>query len=392
MWETPRLLHVAAALAALASLGRTEGVAQERELPRFDRVVLLETTAETSANVDIGDLDGDGLLDVVLAKGRHWPLVDRVLFGDGAGAFPRAHDLGTASDRTYSGRLADLDGDGDLDVVLSNDHPDPKLVYLNDGKGRFEVGSEWGDPKWPTRNASVVDLDGDARPDIVAANRGIGANHVCRNDGKGRFPGPCAAFSAESATTIAAADFDADGDVDLAVPHRDGGQSFVYLNDGRAGFSAARRIAFGPPDATIRVSEAADLDRDGRLDIVASDEQRGVFVYHATAGGFAAAVPIVDRRDGEHAAVPYALALADLDRDGSPDVVVGNIEAPAVVYYNDGTGRSFRAVAFGDAQGDVYGFAIADLDRDGRPDIAVARSGAPNVVYFADRPARAPTP
>ncbi|HVS15844.1 MAG TPA: FG-GAP-like repeat-containing protein [Thermoanaerobaculia bacterium] len=121
--------------AALLVASGTGAVARESERPRFDRVVLLEETAETSANVAIGDIDGDGFLDVVLAKGRHWPLVDRVLFGDGKGGFPRARDLGR-SDRTYSGRLADLDGDGDLDIVLSNDHHDPKLVYRNDGKGR----------------------------------------------------------------------------------------------------------------------------------------------------------------------------------------------------------------------------------------------------------------
>ena len=52
-------------------------------LPSFTRVLLLEQSAETSANVSIGDLNGDGFPDLVLAKGRHWPLVDRVLLGDG---------------------------------------------------------------------------------------------------------------------------------------------------------------------------------------------------------------------------------------------------------------------------------------------------------------------
>ena len=51
--------------------------------PQFERKLILETTAATSANVAIGDVNGDGNLDLVLAKGRHWPLVDRVLLGDG---------------------------------------------------------------------------------------------------------------------------------------------------------------------------------------------------------------------------------------------------------------------------------------------------------------------
>ena len=80
---------------------------------------------------------------------------------------------------------------------------------------------------------------------------------------------------------------------------------------------------------------------------------------------------------------PYTLAVGDLNKDGKADIVVGNIEAKPVVYFNDGTGRHFTAVPFGDAKGTAYGFAIGDLDRDGRPDIAMARSDAPNVVYFA---------
>ena len=87
---------------------------------------------------------------------------------------------------------------------------------------------------------------------------------------------------------------------------------------------------------------------------------------------------------------PYALAVSDLNADGSADIIVGHVEAPSHAYLNDGTGR-FRTVPFGDAKGTVYGFAVADLDRDGVPDIAAARSGAPNVVYFGSR-ATAGTP
>src|SRR5512132_769511 len=167
--RTLAMLTIAVALGFLGSRTSArygEGVGRTQEtgrlaadtFPTFDRVLFLEQTSETSANVSIGDVDGDGRLDIVLVKGRHWPLVDRVLLGDGAGHFAPGYDLGSASDRSYSGRLADMNGDGYLDVVISNDTPDPKPVYLNDGKGHFRVGSSFGRSQWPTRNAGVADL------------------------------------------------------------------------------------------------------------------------------------------------------------------------------------------------------------------------------------------
>jgi len=355
---------------------------EQNEFPSFDRTVVLEQTAETSANVSIGDLNGDGHPDIVLAKGRHWPLVDRVLLNDGHGVFPAAlaHDVSKTSDRTYSGTLADLDKDGDFDIVISNDAPDPKIVYLNDGKGNFRQGSSYGSPEWPTRNAAVADINKDGLPDIVVANRtgnSKGSNYICLNRGGGRFDPDCIAFSHESATTITPADFNKDGFMDLAVPHREGGQSFVYVNDGKAGFE--KRVPFGPADAAIRVAEAADFNGDGRLDIVAIDERRGPFVYFAdTSGGFGSGAPLNTGKVS-----PYALAIGDVNRDGKVDIIVGNVEAPSVIYFNDGTGRQFKPVSFGDNKGTVYGFAIGDVDKDGWPDIAAARSEAPNVLYLA---------
>jgi hypothetical protein len=348
--------------------------------PTFDHAVLLETTSETSANVSIGDVNGDGRLDVVLAKGRHWPLVDRVLLGDGAGHFAAGYDLGPASDRSYSGRLIDIDRDGDLDVVISNDAPDPKLVYLNDGKGHFHVGSTFGRPEWETRNATVSDIDGDGLPDIVVANRSDKAstNYICLNRGAGHFDANCLGFSHDPATTITAADFNRDGMIDLAVPHRDGGQSRVYLAGPKGQFSAQRTIPFGPPNVTIRMAEAADLDGDGVLDLVTIDERHGTAIYFGGRNAtFSARVPV-----GDSTIAPYALAVADVNGDGKPDIVVGNIEAPSTVHFNDGSGRRFHTIRIGDNKGTVYGFAIADVDRDGAMDIAAARSDAPNVVYF----------
>lgn len=350
----------------------------QKRATSFDTAINLETTSEDSANVSMGDLDGDGDLDLVLAKGRHAPIVDRVLLNDGHGGFV-ASNLGAIADRTYTAALADLDGDGDLDVVTSNDTPDKKLVYLNNGKGQFTVAGTWGVPEWSTRNCTLADLNGDRKVDIIAANR-PGPSFVCLSEGNGRFANTCISIPAESATSIVPADFDKDGFVDLAVPSRDGGQSHIYFNDGKAGF--ARKLPFGPANAAARVGAAADFNGDGSMDLVVGDEAAASMVVYLN-DGKGRLTP--DYRVADKSKVPYAIAASDLNNDRSPDIILGYTTGPHSIFFNDGTGRNFVHTSIGDARGSAYGFAIGDVNTDGVPDIALARSGAPNVLYLGSR-------
>ncbi|MCX6590965.1 MAG: VCBS repeat-containing protein [Acidobacteria bacterium] len=383
---------IAGALLATALWAQTRP-ALTAALRSFDRVLLLEEKGETSAGVSTGDINGDGRPDIVLGKGRHWPLFNRVLLNDGQGGY-LASNLGAAPDRTYSAALADVDGDGDLDIVVSNDAPDRKLVYLNDGKGLYTEFGTFGQPQWSTRYVTLADLNGDGHPDIVAANRGDypdlvdgkpgtpvpQPSYVCVNDGKGRFEA-CQPLPTESATSIVAADFDGDGAPDLFVPHRDGGQSVLLWNDGKGHFPATTKV--GPANAWVRMGAAGDLDGNGRPDLAIIDERLKATFVLFNRGRRQFGEPV--RLPGPERP-PYCLAIADLNRDNRPDIIVGYVQVPGSVYLNSEQGRSFREVPWNDGKGTVYGVAFGDFDGDGWPDIVSARSGAPNGIWFNAKP------
>ncbi|MYJ40696.1 MAG: VCBS repeat-containing protein, partial [Gemmatimonadetes bacterium] len=138
--------------------------------------------SELTASVSLGDVNGDGALDVVVANGRHWPGQNRVYLNDGSAAFTLARRLGEEEAGTYAVPLADFDGDGDLDVAVGNDRT-RNLVFLNDGSGRFQRGATFGSPS-STRSLTLADLDGDGHTDILAVNRGR-QNFIFQGDGAG---------------------------------------------------------------------------------------------------------------------------------------------------------------------------------------------------------------
>jgi hypothetical protein len=125
---------------------------------------------------------------------------------------------------------------------------------------------------------------------------------------------------------------------------------------------------------------AGDFDGDGLLDLAVIEEQKKATFVILNRGGRRFAEPV--QLPGPPR-VPYSLAVADLNRDGRPDIVVGYVELPGSVYFNAGPGLTFHEVPWNDGKGVVYGMAFADMDRDGWPDILAARSDAPNGIWFS---------
>ena len=350
--------------------------AEDRTFESSSRLTL-GTDVNLSASVRIADIDRDNDLDVILGNGRHWPQQNFLLINQGRARFNIQRRLGEDRCTTYAAEVADLDGDGDLDIAVGNDMA-PNRVFLNDGSGRFQPGAEFGEVS-SVRSLALVDIDRDQDVDILATCRGR-QNQIYLNDGTGRFgAGRPFGDRGDSTIDVAVADMNRDGHLDLILANRDGQQNYLLLNDGRTNFE--RQVPFGSGSDQTRAVAVADLNGDGNSDVVAGIIGEANAVYPGDGkGNFGAAVKF-GREDGQ----TFALVVADLNNDGNPDLVAGNVEQENAVFFNLGDGRTYREVRFGDRSHATYGLDAGDLNGDGFLDIAVANSGSRNFV-FLNRP------
>ena len=336
--------------------------------------LILGTDSNRSASVRLGDLDQDGDLDAVIANGRHWPEQNFLMFNQGRAKFQVVRPLGKDRCTTYACELADLDGDGDLDIVTGNDLA-PCHIFLNDGQGHFTRHGSFGDIQ-SVRSLTLFDIDGDKDQDILMTCRGQN-NQIFLNNGHADFSsGPKFGFSGDSSIDVACGDVNQDGHIDLLVANRDGQPNMWFINNGKLEFSQS--IAFGDRSSNTRGVVVGDFNSDNRLDwAVANIGQRNRVYLGDGQGGVAGRTEF-----GEPSERSYCIQASDLNRDGHLDLVVGNAGQPNFVYYNNGDGRQFQAEALDDKNDITYGMSCGDLNGDGKPDIAVANSASLNRIFI----------
>lgn len=296
----------------------------------------------TSADVDynghlaVGDVDGDGWPDVVVAvflgpnrfgdKGRA-----KLYLNDGKGALGR-NPAWLSSDTffCFSVALGDVDGDGDLDLAAATgenyyDPPDYNRLYLNQG------GSFQGLPAWQSAikdhsmGALIADMDGDGRLDLVFAGHRdsstVYPSTIYFNRGGGQFSTNPDWRNTDNSTSIMAAAGDLDGDglpeLILADNNQVGGSGrFKFYRNSAQGLQTvpAWSSAFDGYGACLAL---ADLDLDGRLDLAAGAWWEQVRVYRNTGGTFNAQPDWVSAIPTSAAKpVPEALVFRDTSRAG----------------------------------------------------------------------------
>jgi uncharacterized protein (TIGR03437 family) len=434
-----------------------------------------------SYSVAIGDVDGDGIPDIVTSG-------ITVLFGDGKGAFARRRDYW--EDTAGSIILTDFDGDGKTDIVIAFGDAQaltgpaialffnrggglfsgapvsviPNLAQANNGiydiaaanfnaanfshdgipdlavleLFRLDILTGKGDGTFapgftyrPTDSVPdaflVADFNNDGKSDIVVATDAgpLAPASAIRLDvflgkGDGTFAQPVSIPSPHGAQALVAGDFNHDGkqDVALLISTYQSGASdevLIYLGDGKGSFAAPVSYKVGPASSAIAVG---DFNGDGALDLVIADfgaPPNLSFLFGKGDGTFSMAtvVPFAGN------AGPYALAVADFNRDGKLDLAVTALNAMTPMIqvwlgHGDGTfqppvplpATAYSGISAADLNGDSFpdllvwgggtsGFllgngdgtfqapvaltntgplAVTDLNRDGKPDVAAAAS------------------
>lgn len=324
------------------------------------------------------DINRDGHPDLVATSRESNSLTLYYGLGDGTFGAPLELPAGTAPRMT---RAADLDGDGLIDLVTTNPGSGTITTLIADGAGGFVAGPATALDALPSRFA-VGDFDGDGVADVAvllfstgADNPPLGQVAVMPGDGAGGFDTGRIFGLGALASDLFAADMDANGRIDLVSADTGVRQVSVLRSRGDGTFESDERL---PGGTGPRVAAMVDLNGNGRRDVVVLNQlSSDVTVLMNSAAGLRpqGRVPVTS--------TPRGLAVGDLNDDGRPDLVVTLLTQNAVAVFlgnGDGTFQVERRLGVreaGDTRNAVpRSVAIGDLDGDGTPDLATGNSNS----------------
>jgi len=352
-----------------------------------------------SRDIALADFDGDGDLDCYVAN---LDQNNALYMNDGKGALRRETiaPLTTEGGNSRGIALGDIDNDGDIDVFVANSNGEKNFLYENLGGSPLTFLKRTTGPVvndiGNSRQAEFADVDGDGDLDLFVTNFNDQDNWLYINQGLGqegtigrfaRMTLGDAVHDGGSSYGVTFGDIDGDNDLDLFVTNhsgvvgQEGALNALYANNGRGEFT---RLAVGLQSIDVKNSLACklvDMDNDGDLDLFVGNstaQLNQVFLNNGSG--------VFDKRVSSDLTTDRGRSIgsawADFDADGDLDVIVAN-RSPNLtseLFINDGN-AVFTRQTFGplsENRRDTYDVAVGDMNGDGTPDAMLANYGGVN--------------
>jgi N-acetylneuraminic acid mutarotase len=332
---------------------------------------------------ETGDLDGDGKAEVIVANFSSNILSVYKNTGTpgtiDANSLTLVYNLTTGSG-PMGVALGDINGDGTLDIAVSNYYYNNVYVYRNfstPGNFSFDGPSAYTTGSYPIYGLAFEDFDLDGRPDLAFTNYYDYNFSILRNSsttGFVSFDAKVDYYMGYSPMSLTVGDIDADGKPDVAVVNRDAKLISIWRNKSVVGsldassFEWVYNLGTGNTPNFVTLG---DLDLDGLPEIVttnSSDNTLFIYKNYSSAGSVSLSY-VAGHNTGSN---PHGVTVSDVNGDGRPDITVShNADYYVSVFQNYVTGGDFSYFYRTDfsAPGNTFDVKVADIDGDGRPDI-----------------------
>jgi hypothetical protein len=312
------------------------------------------------------DFNNDGKPDLAVINNDTSGTI-AIYLGNGDGTF-QAPTTVNSGGFPKSFTVADVNGDGDLDLIVPVQSTAQVAILLGHGDGTFAAPSFYAVGNASTFVA-VGDFNGDGKPDLVVVNDSSNNVSVLLGNGDGTFQAQTTYSVGNFPEGVAVGDFNNDGKLDLAVS--DGSGVSLLLGNGNGTFGAASTIAVASAGPAFLM--AGDLRGNGTLDLVYPDGfSANVYVLLGNNDGTfqtAVAYPTGD--------VPQSLSLGDIDGDGILDIVAADTGGDGLVSILLGKGNGTFSAKTDYTVGSLpENVVLADFNGDGLLDLATS-----NIVF-----------
>jgi len=375
----------------LSSSGDAGSIAWHENLggsPPTWTVHTISTAPINAFGVYAADLDDDGDADVLSgvigANNTAW-YENRTIHR--SAAFPAPDVLPSSLPGPWSVRAADLDGDGDLDVVSAAGSNPPQVAWFeNDGAANLGPQRAISTNATGVRSVFTADVDDDGDIDVLSASEFTFGNQIAWYENNGISPPSWTEHSistlTQGARSVFAADLDRDGDMDVLSASFDDDTIAWYENNGASPPAWTRGVISTLADGARSVF-AADIDQDGDLDVLSASEVNGnnKVAWYENDG---ASLLVWTERVVARPKVPQSVSAADLDNDGDQDLLVASAQDSTIAWYENHVPSTpawtFHAISTTAAF--ALSASAADLDGDGDLDVLSASFNDDKVAWY----------